>query len=168
MAYSCCRRQDRVDSSCKGKPRACTRRAKEPWTKQISIGVTMGIDLSFSVIKIAAVGAGSFLFAFLLTPFLLKILYANKLWRKEVRKEALGGGAVPIFQKFHEEGEIKTPRFGGILIWLIPPALAFGFWILDFLNIPWFEKLNFLNRSQTWLPLATLLAASAIGFLDDI
>lgn len=130
--------------------------------------VTMSIDLSFSVIKIAAIGASSFLFAFLLTPFLLKALYANKLWRKEVRKEALGGGAVPIFQKFHTEGETKTPRFGGVLIWLVPPLLAFGFWLLDFMNIPWLEKLNFLSRSQTWLPVATLLAASAVGFVDDI
>src|SRR3989344_4999655 len=122
--------------------------------------VTIGIDLSFSVIKIAAVGAGSFLFAFLLTPFLLKVLYANKLWRKGVRTEALGGGAVPIFQKFHAEGETKTPRFGGMLIWLIPPALAFGLWFFDLINIPWFKSLNFLSRSETWLPLATLLAAS--------
>ena len=130
--------------------------------------VTMGIDLSFSVIKIAAIGVGSFLFAFLLTPFLLKVLYANKLWRKEVRKEALGGGGVPIFQKFHTEGETKTPRFGGLLIWLVPPALAFGFWLLAVIDVPWFKNLNFLSRSETWLPLATLFAASAIGFVDDI
>ncbi len=128
----------------------------------------MDIDLSLNVIKIFTVGAAAFLFAFLLTPFLLKFLYANKLWRKEVRKEALGGGTVPIFQKFHTEGEIKTPRFGGVLIWLVPPILAFGIWLLAFMNIPWLEHLNFLSRSQTWLPLATLLAASAIGFLDDI
>ncbi len=128
----------------------------------------MGIDLSFLVIKIAAIGTASFLFAFLITPFLLKILYTHKLWRKEVRTEALGGGTVPIFQKFHTEGEIKTPRFGGVLIWLVPPMLAFGLWILDLLHIPWLEHLSFLSRSETWLPLATLFAASAIGFLDDI
>jgi len=128
----------------------------------------MGIDLSFSVIKIAAVGAGSFLFAFLLTPFLLKILYANKLWRKEVRKEALGGGAVPIFQKFHSEGEIKTPRFGGVLMWLTAPSLAIFFFLASLGHIPWIGKLTFLSRSETWLPLATLFAASAIGFIDDI
>ncbi|MDO8474514.1 MAG: hypothetical protein Q7S62_03170 [bacterium] len=128
----------------------------------------MGIDLSFSVIKIAAIGAASFLFAFLLTPFLLRVLYANKLWRKEVRTEALGGGTVPVFQKFHGEGEIKTPRFGGVLIWLTVPVLAVLFSLAALAYVPWFEKLNFLNRSQTWLPLATLFAASAIGFLDDI
>ena len=112
--------------------------------------VTMGIDLSFSVIKIAAVGAGSFLFAFSLTPFLLKILHANKFWRKEVRTEALGGGAVPIFQKFHTEGEIKTPRFGGVLIWIVPPMLAFGLWFLAFIHIPWLEHLNFLSSSERY------------------
>ncbi len=130
--------------------------------------VTMDISIPFNVIKIAAIGAGSFLFAFLLIPFLLKFLYANKLWRKEVRTEALGGGAVPVFQKFHAEGETKTPRFGGVLIWLVPPVLAFGLWFLDLINIPWFKSLNFLSRSETWLPLATLFAASAVGFLDDL
>ena len=130
--------------------------------------VAMGIDLSLSVIKIASVVAGSFLFAFFLTPFLLRFLYANKLWRKEVRTKALGGGEVPIFQKFHAEGETKTPRFGGLLIWLTVPTLALIFFFADLLNLPWLEKLNFLSRSQTWLPLATLFAASAIGFLDDL
>lgn len=128
----------------------------------------MDINLSSSVIKIAAIGTGSFLFAFFFTPFLLKFLYAKKLWRKEVRKEALGGGAVPIFQKFHSEGEIKTPRFGGVLMWFTVPALALFFFLTSLLDIPWLEKLSFLSRSETWLPLATLLVACAVGFLDDI
>lgn len=127
----------------------------------------MDTNLSFSVIKIAVMGTTSFLFAFLLTPFLLKTLYTHKLWRKEVRKEALGGGAVPIFQKFHAEGEVKTPRFGGVLIWIGAPVCTGLFFLLSLTNIPWLEKLNFASRSQTWLPLATLLAACAVGFIDD-
>ena len=29
------------------------------------------------------------------------------------------------------------------------------------------QKIDFLSRGQTWLPLATLLAASSVGFADD-
>ncbi|HZX50045.1 MAG TPA: hypothetical protein VFE94_02730 [Candidatus Paceibacterota bacterium] len=126
------------------------------------------IDLSQSVIKIATLGTASFLLAFFLTPFLTNILYKHKLWRKTVRKQALGGGGLPFFEKFHSEGEVKTPRFGGVLIWIVPPIIAFVFFVLSYTNIWWFEKFSFLSRGQTWLPLATLVAASAVGFLDDL
>ncbi|MCH7552340.1 hypothetical protein IIB49_03050, partial [Patescibacteria group bacterium] len=124
--------------------------------------------LSLSVIKIATMASVGFLFALVLTPKLINILYTHKLWRKSVRQEAMGGGGLPIFKKFHQEGEIKTPRFGGILIWAIPPFLALFFFLLAKTGNPFLENLNFLSRSQTWLPLATLIMASAVGFLDDI
>ena len=109
-----------------------------------------------------------FLVAFLLTPWLTNILYKYKLWRKSVRQKGMGGGELPIFKKFHQEGEIKTPRFGGVLIWITPPFVALLFFLLSKTGNPWFVDLNFLSRSQTWLPLATLLIASTVGFLDDI
>jgi len=124
--------------------------------------------LSVNAIKLSALGAAGFLLAFLLTPGLTHILYKHRLWRKTVRTKALGGGELPFFQKFHTDGEVHTPRFGGILIWVTPPILALAFFALAQTGIWWFEKLNFLSRGQTWLPLATLVAASGIGFLDDI
>ena len=125
-------------------------------------------EASLSVIKISVAGAAAFLLAFLLTPTLVNILYKHQLWRKSVREKALGGGEVPFFQKFHGAGETGVPRFGGILIWVVPPVLALLFWALSFTGFGFLEKLNFLSRSQTWLPLATLIAASAAGFLDDM
>lgn len=124
--------------------------------------------LSFSVIKIALMATLGFLFAFLSTPPLTKILYKYKLWRKTVRQQAMGGGGLPIFKKFHQEGEVATPRFGGVLVWITPPLLALVFFLLSKTQNPWFEGLNFLSRKETWLPLATLIAASGVGFLDDI
>ncbi|MBI2098457.1 MAG: hypothetical protein HYT49_02230 [Candidatus Wildermuthbacteria bacterium] len=128
----------------------------------------MEINFTLSVLKIAALATTSFLLAFCVTPFLIHTLYTHRLWRKTVRTEALGGGEVPFFQKFHGEGEVKTPRFGGVLIWLTPPAVALLFFALASTQIWWLEKFSFLSRGQTWLPLATLLAAGAVGFLDDI
>lgn len=125
-------------------------------------------ELSLSVIKIAVVGTASFLFAFLLTPSLIRFLYERRLWRKEIRTKALGGGEVPVFQKFHHEGETSIPRLGGLLVWLTPPAIALLFSLFSYTGNSFMEKFNFLSRAQTWLPLATLLAASAVGFLDDL
>jgi len=128
----------------------------------------LATDVSLSVIKLAILATASFALAILLTPLLTAILYKYKLWRKTVRTKALGGGDVPFFKQFHSEGEIKTPRFGGMLIWIVPPTIAALFFLLAQTNISWLEKLNFLSRGQTWLPLATLIAASAVGFADDL
>ncbi len=126
-------------------------------------------DLSISVIKIFTLGTLSFLIAFFLTPALTHFLYKYKLWRKEVRTKAIDGGKLPIFQKFHSEGEVQIPRFGGMLIWVTALTLILLFFIVSKISdIWWLNKLNFLSRNQTWLPLFTLISASLIGFADDI
>ena len=61
------------------------------------------------------------------------------------------------------------PRAGGLLIWLSVTFLIFLFFVLSFINRPWWlEKFNFLSREETWLPLFTLIAASLVGLIDDI
>lgn len=66
-------------------------------------------------------------------------------------------------------GEIHTPRFGGTLIPVATVILIFLFFIISKItNVSFLDKLNFLSRSQTWLPLFTLISASLLGFADDI
>jgi len=126
-------------------------------------------EAAIDVIKIFTLGAVSFIIAFLLTPALTHFLYKHKLWRKEVRQKAIDGGEVTFFQKFHKEGEIKVPRMGGVLIWATVLIVIFLFWAASQLtDIWWLEKLNFLSRGQTWLPLFTLVAASLLGLTDDV
>jgi len=125
-------------------------------------------DITINVIKIFTLGAMSFLFAFWLTPILTHFLYKHKLWRKEGREKSIDGRKVPYFQKFHSQGETHIPRFGGLLIWTTVLFLAFLIFFLSKTNIWWFRKLNFLSRSQTWLPLFALVAASLVGLIDDI
>lgn len=125
--------------------------------------------IALDTIKIFGLGTISFIVAFFFTPFLTKLLYKYKLWRKEVRTKAIDGGTVTVFQKFHSEGETRVPRCGGILIWLTTLILIFLFFVLSkFTDIWWFDKLNFLSRSQTWLPLFTLVSASLLGLADDL
>lgn len=94
-------------------------------------------------------------------------MYKYKLWRKEVRTKAIDGKELTYFQKFHSEGEIKVPRFGGVLIWLTPLIVLSFFYLLSGIDIWWLQKLNFLSRSQTWLPIFALLTASLVGLADD-
>ncbi|PIR72629.1 MAG: hypothetical protein COU42_00555 [Candidatus Nealsonbacteria bacterium CG10_big_fil_rev_8_21_14_0_10_36_24] len=125
-------------------------------------------EITIDVIKIFTLGAAAFILAFWLTPVLTPFLYKYKLWRKEVRTRSIDGKELVFFKKFHSEKEVHVPRLGGLLVWLSTLILAFIFFLLSKTNIWWFQKLNFLSRSQTWLPLFALIAASLVGLLDDI
>lgn len=128
----------------------------------------LSTQTTFGAIKMLSLGAVSFIIAFILTPFLTNFLYKYKLWKKTTREKSIDGEGMPIFQKFHGESETKVPRFGGILIWIIPVILAFIFFLFSKVDGPLIQRLNFLSRSQTWLPLFAMVCASLIGFIDDI
>ena len=126
-------------------------------------------DSAINVVKIFVLGTAGFCLAFWLTPVLTNFMYRRKLWRKEVRTKTIDGKELPVFQRFHSEGETKVPRFGGLLIWITVSILAFFFLVVSKLtDIWWLEKLNFLSRSQTWLPLFALITASLVGLTDDV
>ncbi len=125
-------------------------------------------DITINVIKVFALGAFGFILALLLTPFLTNFLYKHKLWKKRVKDKAIDGEELPVFKKFHSKKEISIPRFGGMLIWTVTLILAFMFWLLSMTDIWWFQKLNFISRGQTWLPLFALGTASLLGLIDDI
>jgi len=125
-------------------------------------------EITINVIKIFVLGAMSFILAFWLCPILTHFLYKYKLWRKEIRTKSIDNKELFFFKKFHSEKEVRVPRFGGLLIWTSVLILAVLFFLLSKIDIWWFEKLNFLSRSQTWLPLFALIAASLVGLTDDV
>lgn len=125
---------------------------------------------SENVIKILSLCSISALLAVLWTPFLSNFLYKYKFWRKSARTKTIDGGPATVFHQLHKNKEINTPRMGGLLIWMTTIFLAFLFAGLNkiFPQIYFLEKLNFLSRNQTWLPLGILLAGSLLGLGDDI
>ncbi len=126
-------------------------------------------EITSSVVKVFSIGFLSFLLAFLITPTLTHFLYKHRLWKRESKKESIDGKKMEFFEKFHSKDEVKTPRLGGLLIWMSVIFLTFFIFILDhFTNLEWLKRLNFLSRDQTWLPLFTLVAASLVGLTDDL
>jgi phospho-N-acetylmuramoyl-pentapeptide-transferase len=125
-------------------------------------------EITINVIKIFSLGAISFVLAFWLTPILTFFLFKYRLWRKEVRTKSIDNKELIFFKKFHSEKEVHVPRLGGLLIWMSVLIVIFLFFLLSKTNIWWLAKLNFLSRSQTWLPLFALVAASLVGLSDDI
>lgn len=89
-------------------------------------------------------------------PSLIKFLRATRMG-KGIRcaEEA------PIYAQMHAK-KAGTPTMGGMVIWVTVLILAFLPNIL-----PGFDDLNFLSRSQTWLPLGALVASALVGLVDD-
>jgi len=125
--------------------------------------------LTFNVIKVLSLAAVASAIAFIWCPLLTNFLYKHKCWKKSARLKTISGEDAAVFNGLHKEKEIGTPRMGGLLIWLTVLLVAFLFFILS-LIFPntWLAQFNFLSRSQTWLPLFTLVAASLVGLIDDI
>ncbi len=124
--------------------------------------------LIVNVLKIFALGTLGFALAFFLTPSLTHFLYKKRLWKKEIREKSIDGKDIPYFRKFKSKIKRDVPRFGGLLIWGTTLILAFFFFLLGKItDVRWLDKLNFLSRSQTWLPLFALVSASLVGFFDD-
>ncbi len=113
--------------------------------------------------RVFTILAITFAIAILATPILTRFLYKYKLG-KQIRNE----GDTPIFSALHKK-KAGTPTMGGLLIWITVTALMIIFWLGDkYLDISLFNNLNFLDRSQTLLPLGILVLAGAVGALDDI
>ncbi|MBI2610296.1 hypothetical protein HYW53_03995 [Candidatus Giovannonibacteria bacterium] len=124
--------------------------------------------MNLDVLKVFGLSAFAFAIGVLVTPLLTHYLYKHQLWRKDARTHSPDGSATPIFHELHKEREVKVPRMGGILVWAVPLAITILFWIISLLDGALFDKLNFLSRSQTWLPLFTLVAAALVGLADDL
>lgn len=113
------------------------------------------------VIRLLILASISFLVAFSVTPFLTHFLFKYRLG-KQIRTEG-----APVFAKIHGSKE-GTPTMGGILIWGTTLILALGFWLLSLFFDGIFSRLNFLSRSQTFLPLGALIFSAILGFADDL
>jgi len=116
----------------------------------------------FYIIKVLLLSTSAFLFAGFSTPVLTNFLYKYHLGKK-IRNS----GETPVFSKLHAHKE-GTPTMGGILIW--GTVLIFSL-VLYFLSqifpLDIFKNLNFLTRSETFLPLGALVASALIGLFDD-
>lgn len=124
----------------------------------------MIIDL----VKLFIPATVAFVIGILMTPVLTDYLYKNKMWKKKAGKIAPDGRETPIFNELHKDREVGTPKMGGIVIWASVLITVLGFWLVS-KGFPTFtfQKFDFLSRSQTLIPLFTLLFGGIVGLYDD-
>ena len=113
------------------------------------------------ITRLLILSSASFAVAFFASPLLTHFLFKYKLG-KQIRTEG-----APIFAKMHGAKE-GIPTMGGILIWGTVLFLAIAFWLLSLFFDGIFGDLNFLSRSQTFLPLGALIFSAILGFADDL
>jgi len=118
------------------------------------------------LIKIFVPTTLAFFLGLFLTPVATHFFYKYKMWKKHSRSSS---ATASDFSKIHnEKEELRTPRVGGIIIWVSVLSTILVFYLLSVLfpsenNI----KMNFLSRNQTLIPTFTFLIGSLIGLWDD-
>lgn len=105
------------------------------------------------VARILLLGWLGFLVSMALTPVYTSLAYKGQWWKKP-REKTLTGEVATMFNKLHAAKHKRhIPTMAGV-IFVVSTALV--------------TLLFNLDRAETWLPLAALVGAGAIGLVDDI
>jgi len=124
--------------------------------------------MDISVLKILVPATLAFTIGIAIAPFITHYLYAYKVWKKEGGKKTLHGHDATEFNRLKAEHETKTPRMGGIVIWLSVFLTVFILYLADmFFPNTKLAELDFFSRSQTWIPIFSLLVGAIVGFIND-
>jgi phospho-N-acetylmuramoyl-pentapeptide-transferase len=107
------------------------------------------------VIKVVALSVIAFTAAMFLTPLISKIIYKFRFY-KQIRQS----DSTPVFSRLHANKQ-GTPTMGGAIVWLTVLGLALIFFLTG-------GPLNFVDRAQTYLPIAAMLIAAVLGLADDV
>jgi phospho-N-acetylmuramoyl-pentapeptide-transferase len=123
---------------------------------------------TFNIIRLLILSAIATALSLFWAPFLVKFLRKIKFWKKQARQKTITNEKAEVFYSLHKDRETRVPRGGGVLVWVSVSLIIFVFFALSYLPHPWWlKKVNFLSRSETWLPLFTLIIASLVGLADD-
>ncbi len=120
------------------------------------------------ILKIFIPTIFAFFFGLAITPTATYFFYKHKMWKKKVRTLNTISPEFELVHKDKEEREVSVPCVGGIIVSLsvIITTLFFSFLPSIFPN-EIFSELNFLSRSQTFIPLGLFFLGSLLGLLDD-
>jgi phospho-N-acetylmuramoyl-pentapeptide-transferase len=98
-------------------------------------------------------GLFGLLLAMAATPLYTTLAYQGKWWKKQ-RTDAWSGGAAKVYQKLHAAKHKRNiPTMAGIIFIFSVAVITFT---------------GNLDRGETWLPLAGMLGAGAVGLIDDV
>jgi len=113
------------------------------------------------VVRFLAVSVFSFAIGMIL------VAPVERLIKRLNSRKVIAKQGTPIFNQMHAPKE-GTPVMAGIIIWGTVVIVSLLFFGLSKLFDGFWGELNFLSRSQTYLPLAAMVLAAIVGAADDI
>ncbi|MBS3903591.1 MAG: phospho-N-acetylmuramoyl-pentapeptide-transferase [Anaplasmataceae bacterium] len=113
-------------------------------------------------IRVMVVMGAAFVLALLVTPVWLRFLENYK-----VGKQIRPSEKAPVFNHFHEK-KAGTPTAGGVIIWGTVIGIALLLSLLSYFFGDIWSSFSFIDRRETYLPLAALLIAALLGLMDDL
>jgi phospho-N-acetylmuramoyl-pentapeptide-transferase len=115
---------------------------------------TLHLTISIHILtKILTLAVVSFLLSMAITPLYTTYAYKHSWWKRQ-RTDAWSGGKATVYQKLHAAKHKRNiPTMAGLIFVL---AIVITTFCGD------------INRGQTWLPIAGMIGAGAIGLVDDI
>lgn len=111
----------------------------------------------------------SFIIGVIVAPSIGGFLVKHKLWKKKNVHKTIDGKEATITASLHNDEKAPVPRLGGIVVWLSVFCTAALLWFLSKVApTPFMEKLVFISRNQTWLPLFAMAVGAIVGAIDDL
>jgi len=114
--------------------------------------ITIVVD-PHTLSRIFGLGTAAFFLSMLLTPIYTTVAYKRQWWKKP-RTVATTGETSSVYTKLHgAKHDRHIPTMAGMIF------------VASVLII---TLISNLSRSETWLPLAAMAGAGAIGLIDDV
>lgn len=121
------------------------------------------------VLKLLFPAFCSFVVGILITPLITHFMYKYQWWKKKSVDKTVDGKEAPLTAKLHKDEERRTPRMGGLVVWVSVFLVTGTLAVLSAVTAnEKLEALNIVSRNQTWMLLLTFGFGAVIGFVDDL
>jgi phospho-N-acetylmuramoyl-pentapeptide-transferase len=125
--------------------------------------------LALDPFKVLLPAVLSFIIGVIIAPAIGRFLAHHQLWKKKNVSKTIDGKDATITASLHNDEKSPVPRLGGVVVWGSVFATALLLWSISKVYPTVFtEKLDFISRNQTWLPLFAMLVGALVGGLDDL
>lgn len=122
------------------------------------------------LLKFIVPTVSSFIIGILATPLIMKyVLVKFDIRKKKSVATTIDGKATPLTASIDQDHKKVLYRMGGLVVLTGLLSSALGIWIISKLTgSPTFIKLDFISRSQTWLPFFGLAVGAVVGAIDEL
>lgn len=111
----------------------------------------------------------SFVIGIIMAPTVMKVLEHYKIWKKKSVAKTIDGKEASITASLHNDEERHLLRMGGVVVWGSVLVTTISFWLISKIHpTDITEKLDFVSRKQTWLPLMGMIVGAFVGGIDDL